>query len=188
MANLGAVQLVFVADLQCTHSRSLARRLENLVDDQGADVELAFVHRPITSLHPDAEVAARLAQAAVAQGAFWQVVDWIFVHGRRLDQARLVRSLARKGTALDGDALESASTTSAVVDVVAAHIAWADAHGVTGTPTLFLDGRPLRGAVTSRALTDAVKAAVVARQAWQQANPGAAVPVLPAEAATSTTL
>lgn len=181
----GGVQLVFVADLQCDYSRMLTRRLARLLDDH-ADVELAFVHRPILSLHPDAERAARLAQAAVAQGAFWQVVDWIFVHGRTLDSARMVRSLGRKGTHLDGEALESLATSPQIGDVIAAHIAWSDAHGVNGTPTLFVDGRPLRGAVATRALNEAVQRAIALRASWQDAHPGAAIPVEPAAAATST--
>ena len=182
----GGVQLVFVADLQCPHSRTMARRLDHLLDE-GADVDLAFVHRPIVSLHPDAERAARLAQAAVAQGAFWPAVDWIFVHGRTLDRARMVRSLARKGVHLDGNALDAAALADDIGEIVAAHIAWADAHGVTGTPTLFVDGRPLRGAVTPKALTEALVQAVAARAVWTQAHPGEDLPLEPATPATQTT-
>ena len=137
-----------------TRRRSSRELLEHL----GDDLRYVFRHLPLTDVHPNAQVAAEAAEAAAAQGTFWEMHDRLLAHQDELAPADLVPP--RRAS--------SASTSTRFADDlrrrrhaprVAEDVASADASGVSGTPTFFVNGRRHQGVYDVDTLTRAVKAA-----------------------------
>src|SRR6266566_6021289 len=84
-----AVTLVQYGDYECPYtsqSTTIVRAIQHQLGDQ-----LRFVFRnfPLTEIHPHALNAALAAEAAAAQGKFWQMHDYIFHHQHTLEDADL---------------------------------------------------------------------------------------------------
>ncbi|MES1212558.1 MAG: Na+/H+ antiporter NhaA, partial [Leifsonia sp.] len=154
------VTVVEYGDFQCPY----CGRAEPSVRKLLADVEVRFVwrHLPLTEVHPLAQLAAEASEAAADQGAFWQVHDAMLAHQDKLDEADLV-DLARS-FGLDGDRLVEALRTHRYAARVDEDVRTADASGVAGTPTFFINGQRHYG----RYDIDSLKAAVAA--AHEQAS------------------
>src|SRR5690606_21708012 len=114
-------------------------------------------HLPLTDVHPHAELAAEAAQAAAAQGAFWEMHDLLFRHQDALRAEDLLRYAEELG--LDVAAFESDLRERAGAERVAADIESADLSSVSGTPTFFINGRRHYGAYDIDALKAAVRSA-----------------------------
>jgi len=148
------VTVVEYGDFQCPY----CGRAEPSVRKLLADVEVRFVwrHLPLTEVHPNAQLAAEAAEAAAAQGAFWEVHDAMLAHQDQLDEPDLVALATSLG--LDGDALREALHSRRFAARVAEDVRAADASGVAGTPTFFINGQRHYG----RYDIDSLKAAVAA--------------------------
>jgi protein-disulfide isomerase len=130
----------------------------------GDDLRYVFRHLPLGDVHPHAQMAAEAAEAAGAQGAFWEMHDLLFAHQDALTGADLEHYAESLGLDLGefGEDLRQHRNARHVGEDVAS----ADASGVSGTPTFFVNGRRHRGAYDVATLTAAVRsarAAVVAR-------------------------
>ena len=97
-------------------------------------------------MHKDAAKAAEAASCAAAQGRFWEMHDILFQNQKNLSRDDLRRY---------ADTLKLNPTRfAACVDRGRYTAEWqqdqADGrqYGVTGTPALFVNGRPVFGAVT----------------------------------------
>lgn len=154
------VTIVEYGDFQCPY----CGRAEPSVRKLLADTEVRFVwrHLPLTEVHPQAQLAAEAAEAAATQGAFWQVHDAMLAHQDQLEESDLVALATSLG--LDGDALRQALHTRRFAARVAEDVRTADASGVAGTPTFFINGQRHYG----RFDIDSLKAAVAA--AHEQAS------------------
>jgi protein-disulfide isomerase len=114
-------------------------------------------HLPLNDVHPSAQMAAEAAEAAGAQGAFWEMHDQLLDHQEDLTPAALSRHAEQLGLDIERfwDELRSHEHTERVeVDVASA-----DASGVAGTPTFFINGKRHQGAYDVATLSAAVRAA-----------------------------
>ena len=73
-----AVTLVEYGDFQCPYCGAAYPIVKELVDRE--PIRFVFRNFPIVTLHPRAETAAEAAEAAGAQGKYWQMHDWIYEH------------------------------------------------------------------------------------------------------------
>ena len=148
------VTIVEYGDFQCPY----CGRAEPSVRKLLADVEVRFVwrHLPLSEVHPRAQLAAEAAEAASAQGAFWEVHDAMLDHQDRLSESDLVELAVTLG--LDGARLADDLRLRRFEPRVAEDIRTADASGVAGTPTFFINGQRHYGAYD----IDSLKAAVAA--------------------------
>ena len=148
------VTIVEYGDFQCPY----CGRAEPSVRKLLADVDVRFVwrHLPLTEVHPQAQLAAEASEAAAAQGAFWEVHDAMLAHQDQLGEPDLVALATSLG--LDGNALVEALRTRRFAARVAEDVRTADASGVAGTPTFFINGQRHYG----RYDIDTLKAAVAA--------------------------
>jgi|CXWL01.1.fsa_nt_gi protein-disulfide isomerase len=136
-----SVTIVEFSDFQCPYCRQLQPAIDQALAKYGDRVRLEFRHFPLTSIHPNAEPAARAAICAAEQGRFWPVHDQLFAHQEALGGEAI--GLLARDAELDAAAVErcrDAATTSArlAADVEAGRRA-----GVGSTPSLFVNGRPL---------------------------------------------
>jgi len=72
------VVLIEYSDFQCPACASYRPILSDFMDEYGDKVHLAFRHFPLSSIHPNAQVAGQAAQAAAIQDKFWEMHDKLF--------------------------------------------------------------------------------------------------------------
>ncbi|WP_238897629.1 DsbA family protein [Achromobacter xylosoxidans] len=76
--------IVLYADLECPYCKAYSPYLRQWVDTQ-LDVNLHWHHLPLAVHEPAASTEARLTECAAESGghrAFWQAVEWIYMHTR----------------------------------------------------------------------------------------------------------
>src|SRR3954471_20005798 len=80
------VTLVEYGDYECPHCGRAFPVLEDIRLLMGEGLRLVFRHYPITLSHSHAELAAEAAEAAGAQGRFWEMHAKLFIHQDALDR------------------------------------------------------------------------------------------------------
>jgi protein-disulfide isomerase len=134
------------ADFQCPTCGKLYPKLKEIEGKYGSSVTIIFREYPMPKLHANALEAARAAEAAGLQGAFWDMHDFIFETQETWSDWKEVRSLfARQATLMgfDPTKLRQDMDSVEVQKRIAADIERGDSLGIQGTPTVFLNGRML---------------------------------------------
>jgi Na+/H+ antiporter NhaA len=152
-----SVTLVEYGDFQCPYcglAEPVVRRL--LQDD---DLRYVWRHLPLSDVHAQAQVAAEVAEAAGAQGAFWEMHDLLLDHQDKLQPADLIRYAEQLG--LDTDKLQDDVRRHVAAAHVARDVESADTSGVSGTPTFFINGQRHYGAYDVETLKAAIRTARV---------------------------
>ena len=132
------VTVLEYGDYECPFCSDAHPIVLALQQDAGPIMRFAYRHFPLTNLHPHAEPAAEAAEAAGAQGRFWEMHDILFEHQDALapddlagyadvlglDVARFVEDLRthRFSSRVRRDFLSGVRS------------------GVNGTPTFFMNG------------------------------------------------
>jgi Na+/H+ antiporter NhaA len=153
------VTLIEYGDFECSYCGLAEANIRELLAAEGDDLRFVFRHLPLSDVHPNAQLAAEAAEAAAAQGAFWDMYDLLLTHQEELS-ARDIRGYADE-LQLDLDQFTQDLRQRRHAPRVAADVASADASGVTGTPTFFVNGRRHQGVYDVRALSSAVRGARV---------------------------
>ncbi len=136
------VTIVVWGDFQCPFCAKMAPVLTRVREAYGAQVRIVFRHLPMT-FHKKAALAAEAAVAAADQGKFWAFHDAVWASFGSLDRADLERFAANIG--LDMVKFRAALDDRRYHDLVTAEAAAALALGVDGTPTAFINGKPIVG-------------------------------------------
>jgi Na+/H+ antiporter NhaA len=150
------VTVVEYGDFECPYCGRAEPAIRELLADFG-DVRYVWRHLPLTDVHPHAQLAAEAAEAAAAQGAFWEMHDRLLRHQDALRPADLVGYAAALGLNVERFArdLRKHAFTSRVAEDVDS----ADVGGVSGTPTFFVNGQRHNGAYDIDSLSQAVRTA-----------------------------
>jgi NhaA family Na+:H+ antiporter len=119
----------------CTAAQSIVRRVRERLDGR---LRFVFRHLPLAEVHPDAQRAAEAAEAAAAQGAFWEMHDALYANGGRLGEEDLARLADRLGLDVERFSAELASGAHAAR--VARDADAARAAGIAATPAFFVNG------------------------------------------------
>jgi protein-disulfide isomerase len=151
------VTLVEYGDYECPYCALAEPVVRELLDSFGDDLRFVWRHLPLSDVHPNAQMAAEAAEAAAAQGAFWQMHDKILRHSGGETADDLARYAEELG--LDVERFWDELRRRKYADRVAEDVASADASGVAGTPTFFIDGRRHQAAYDVDTLTAAVERA-----------------------------
>jgi len=132
------VTLVEYGDYECPHC-GLAYPIVKAVQARlGLRLRFVFRNFPLKELHPHAFRAAEAAEAAGAQGRFWDMHDLLFEHQRALSDDWL-RQYAR-ALLLDESQFTRELTSRVHAARVRADFAGGVRSGVNGTPTFFING------------------------------------------------
>jgi protein-disulfide isomerase len=139
----------------CGAAHPIVKQVERLLE---GDLRFAYRHFPLSGIHPHAYQAAEAAEAAGAQGRFWEMHDLLFEHQDRLgtqdlfgyaealglDLARFTRELESHAHAprLREDFLSGVRS------------------GVNGTPTFFINGVRHNGGYDLPTLVEALREAL----------------------------
>jgi Na+/H+ antiporter NhaA len=150
------VTLVEYGDFECPYCGNAEPVIRELLADFG-DLRYVWRHLPLSDVHPNAELAAEAAEAAAAQGKFWEMHDQLLEHQGELKYRQLrnyARQLDLDLERFDQELHESANTARIEEDVDSA-----DLSGVTGTPTFFVNEKRHDGAYDIDTLSRAVRVA-----------------------------
>jgi Na+/H+ antiporter NhaA len=150
------VTVVEYGDFECPYCGRAEPVVRELLADFG-DVRYVWRHLPLSDVHPNAQLAAEAAEAAAAQGAFWEMHDLLLDHQGDLRPLDLYEYAGRLG--LDLDRFREDLRRHAHAARVEEDVDSADVSGVTGTPTFFVNERRHDGAYDIATLSAAVKAA-----------------------------
>lgn len=133
------VTVVVFADFQCPMCKGEAPELREAVEASKGRAKLVFKHFPLTNLHPRGEAAARAAEAAFLQGRFWEMHDQLFAHQEQLEDADLEGYAAQIG--IDVEQFKADIVSEEVKEAVAQDVRDGETLGLTGTPTVYVNGR-----------------------------------------------
>jgi Na+/H+ antiporter NhaA len=151
------VTLVEYGDYQCPYCGQAEVVIRELLVSFGDDLRYVWRHLPLNDVHANAQMAAEASEAAAAQGAFWEMNDKLLQHQDELAAPDLRRYAEELG--LDVERFWDELRRREYEPRVAEDVATADASGVAGTPSFFINGMRYEGAYDIETLTSVVSAA-----------------------------
>jgi Na+/H+ antiporter NhaA len=151
------VTLVEYGDYQCPYCGQAEVAIRELLVSFGDDLRYVWRHLPLNDVHPNAQLAAEAAEAAAAQNAFWEMNDKLLANQDALTMRDLVEYAGELGLDVERfwDELRRREHEPRVADDVSS----ADASGVAGTPSFFVNGTRYEGAYDVETLTRVVRMA-----------------------------
>jgi len=141
--------------IDCGRFFPVIKEVQKRLRDQ---LRFVFRHFPSVRTHPHAMRAAEAAEAAGAQGKFWQMHDELFTHQQSLEDQHLFRCARRIGLDMErfsSDLMENAFLKQIELDYQNALF---DEH-ITGTPTLYINELRYTGATDVESMLTAIKEA-----------------------------
>ncbi|MCW3097125.1 MAG: oxidoreductase [Chthonomonadaceae bacterium] len=138
----------------CCEAYYMVRALQA---EMGEQLQFVFRNFPLTSIHPFADYASLAAEAAGAQGKFWEIHDFLFENPGAAEDDRLTTyawSIGIEANRFDREIAEDKHADHLQEDIISGI-----QSGVNGTPTFFINGVRHEGAWNFELLVVALKAA-----------------------------
>jgi len=158
------VTIIEFSDFECPYCRRVQPALKRLLEEYEGRVRLVFRDFPL-SIHKNAQKAAEAAQCAAEQDKFWPYHDKLF------EQTALSPSDLKKYAGelkLDVDKFTTCLDAGKYTQEVADDMKDGMAAGVNSTPSFFINGQPLSGAVPYEHFQELVDAALDQNQSAKQ--------------------
>jgi len=149
------------ADFECPYCGEAYPVIKHLEKTFVNSMRFAFYSFPVRIIHPHAELAAESAEAAGAQGFFWEMHDALFEHQRSLNPDDIMRYAAAVGIP-DLRSFEHDIGSRKYAAVIDQSIALGESLDVEGTPTFFINGAKYEGDYTYSALAAMINDLVAA--------------------------
>jgi protein-disulfide isomerase len=144
------VTVVAFSDFQCPYCSKAATVITQLKEKYSGRVRIIFRQFPL-SFHKQARLAAEAALAANAQGKFWEFHDRLFQNQSQLERPAL--ETAAKELGLNMPAFKKALDTNAYAAAVDADMKLGEEVMVSGTPTMFVNGKRIADPTNLESLT-----------------------------------
>ncbi|MCX5870153.1 MAG: thioredoxin domain-containing protein [Deltaproteobacteria bacterium] len=138
------VTIVLFTDFECPYCSKVAPLLEQVLAKNPDTVKIVLKNLPL-GMHQFADPAARAALAAGEQGKFWEFHNALFALPAlniALNEKAIDDIAVKLG--LKMDQFKSDMASPKIRQKVDQDIMDAQKAGVTGTPTIFVNGHPLR--------------------------------------------
>jgi protein-disulfide isomerase len=151
------VVLVEYGDYECPYCLNAWPVVKEVRRRLGDRMAFVFRHFPQSSVHPHASVAAQAAEAAAAQGKFWEMHDLLFANQEELGTIDLTHLALELG--LEVYRFQSSIESEGNVRRIREDFTGGVKSGVQGTPTFFINGCRYEGEIDVESLVAAVNAA-----------------------------
>jgi NhaA family Na+:H+ antiporter len=148
------VTLVEYGDFQCPYCGDAYPVVHELLARFGDRLRFVFRHMPLSDLHPRAEAAAEAAEAAGAQGRFWEMHDRLFSHQQQLSDQDLRDHAEAIGLDVERFDLELRERRHA--GRVAEDYSSGTRSGTPSTPRFFINGVIHLGSASPAELEEAI--------------------------------
>lgn len=129
------------SDFECPYCQQLAPTIRAVRDAYKTKVRIVFKEFPL-SIHPESELAAEAAECSREQGRFWAYHDVLF-ESKLLDSRSL--KLHAKGLGLNMNQWQECLDSGKTKLVISQDLYEGDQRGVTGTPSIFINGEKFSG-------------------------------------------
>jgi protein-disulfide isomerase len=152
------VVVVEFSDFQCPFCQQVWPVVKEILKNYGDKILFIYRDFPLTDIHPQALIAALAGECADEQGKFWAMHDKIFADQDNISEANLKTYAVQIGlnSLQFNQCLQSEKYLAEVKEDLEAGLA----AGVQGTPTFFINGAPVRGAVPLSVLESLILAAL----------------------------
>lgn len=149
------VTLTLFTDFECSYCARLAPVIEEVHQAFPEKVRIVFKNFPLRS-HRFAVPAALAALAAEDQGQFWPFHDRLFQNYNQLN-AQKVEEI-RQELNLDAERFKAKMQDPALQGLVRRDLEEGNAAGVGGTPTVYINGKKMRGRMSLEGFRKAIDA------------------------------
>ena len=131
------ITLLEFGDYECPDCGNAYPVIKRLIAEMGPRLRFVFRNFPLSNVHPHASVAAQAAEAAAAQGKFWEMHDLLYEHQRELADIEMAKFALRIG--LEIYRFEADLASERFSRRVTSDYESGVKSGVTGTPTFFIN-------------------------------------------------
>lgn len=133
-----SVTVLNYGDYQCFDCHKRHRTVQKMIDELLGTVRFAYRHFPLVNVHPLALRAAEAAEAAAAQGKFWEMHRSLYLDPEKLEDRHLRHHAHAIGLDVQRFDQEMASHTYA--DKILKDYYDSINNGISGAPTTFING------------------------------------------------
>lgn len=151
------VTVVMFSDFECSHCAATHPILKKVLTEYIGKVRFVLRDYPLVTIHENAFQAAVAANAARAQGKFFEYVEILYLNQEALDLASLKKYAIELGLNPQQFELDLQSTKNA--EAVRKDMADGKSYGISGTPTVFVNGVKVR-IMTAEGFRDAIDKAL----------------------------
>jgi NhaA family Na+:H+ antiporter len=155
------VTILIYGDYLCPYCRRLRGILDRLRRALGERMVYVFRQFPNEHAHPGADFAADAAEAAGRQGQFWPMHDALYGREPPLNREHVLE--AARSIGLDMERFDRDLADPSLRQPIEEDLADGRRNGVTGTPTIFIDGQRYDGAWDFYSMLEALERPVAAR-------------------------
>jgi protein-disulfide isomerase len=153
--NAGApVTIVEFSDYQCPFCGRVTPTLEKIRETYGQRVKFVWKDFPLTQIHPQAFKAAEAAHCAGDQGKYWEFHDRLFANQQALQPDSLKKHAVDLG--LNAAAFDSCLESGKYRNRVREGMGQGEQLGVSSTPSIYINGRLVAGAVPYESFVDII--------------------------------
>jgi protein-disulfide isomerase len=131
------VTLVQYGDFECPYCGAAYPIVKDVQKQMGERLRFVFRNFPITTSHPHAEQAAEAAEAAGAQGRFWEMHDHLYENQKHLREDDLHSYAEALG--IDVDVFDKELAEHVHAERIHEDFMSGVRSGVNGTPTFFIN-------------------------------------------------
>jgi protein-disulfide isomerase len=151
----GPIQLVEFGDYQCPACGAAYPNVKQLLKDYDGKITFYFRNFPLSTVHLNAMAGSNTAEAAGAQGKYWEMHDKLYETQKewsiKSDPTDLFVNYAKE-LGLDTDKFKTAINDKKYQTIIDQDVADGEAMGVNSTPTFYFNGVKYTGNSSYEAL------------------------------------
>ncbi|MCY7375577.1 MAG: DsbA family protein [Pyrinomonadaceae bacterium] len=136
------VTVVMFTDFQCSACSATHPVLQEVLKNYGDKIRFVVRDFPLITIHENAYQAALAANAAHAQGKFFEYTEILYQNQAKLDEASLIEYASQVG--LNVKQFEADLRSKKFAPDIEKDIADGKTLGLSGTPTIFVNGVKVR--------------------------------------------
>jgi protein-disulfide isomerase len=159
------VTLIEFSDFQCPYCAQGAERVHELKKKYGNKIKFVFRQFPLPpTMHPQARQAAEASLCVNEQGMdkFWKYHDTLFKNQDKLDDANL--SKMAKDVGADQAKFDECYKAKKYSAQVQADMQYGEKVGVRSTPTFFVNGQMINGALPIESFSEIIDEELAAKK------------------------
>ena len=144
-AEKAPITIVKFEDFECPFCKNVQPTLAAVLKKYDGKVRMVHKDLPLEAIHPQAQLAAEAARCAGEQGKFWEYHDTLYGNAPKLSAAEL-KSYAKQ-VGLNATPFEQCLGSGKYKAAVLKDLSEGALLGLTGTPSFFINGREISGAL-----------------------------------------
>jgi protein-disulfide isomerase len=140
------VKIVEFGDFQCPACGKIYPALKTIKEiyKDNPEVSIIFRHFPLTDIHANAFISSEAAEAAGAQGKFWEMFDLLYTNQKQWETSQdplPIFTTYAEQLGLDSEKFKTEISNHLYEDIINTDVADGDKIGVNATPTFYINGQ-----------------------------------------------